>query len=85
MSNNGNGFLDGAKAIAAGSDHSIALRANGQIAAWGENLFGQLGNPLFPIMSTVPRLVRNPTNTATLVNAIHLAAGGGHNVIVTDP
>ncbi len=31
-------------AIAAGSDHTVGLKANGTLWAWGDNTFGQLGN-----------------------------------------
>jgi alpha-tubulin suppressor-like RCC1 family protein len=31
-------------ALAAGADHSLALRADGSLWAWGGNLFGQLGD-----------------------------------------
>jgi hypothetical protein len=36
--------LSGAKALAAGGGWSLALLENGTLMAWGENLFGELGN-----------------------------------------
>ena len=36
--------LTGVIAIAAGLDHSLALDSNGNVWAWGYNLYGQLGN-----------------------------------------
>jgi alpha-tubulin suppressor-like RCC1 family protein len=32
-------------AVAAGSDHSLALRADGRVVAWGDNTFGQTSVP----------------------------------------
>ena len=32
-------------AIAAGVDHSLALRGDGTIVAWGDNTYGQTGVP----------------------------------------
>jgi alpha-tubulin suppressor-like RCC1 family protein len=34
-------------AVDGGSDNSVALRSNGDVAAWGENSSGQLGNGTF--------------------------------------
>jgi alpha-tubulin suppressor-like RCC1 family protein len=36
--------LSSVKAVAAGFDHSLALLNSGTVMAWGNNLFGQLGN-----------------------------------------
>jgi alpha-tubulin suppressor-like RCC1 family protein len=36
--------LSGVKAIATGEYHSMALRSNGKVSAWGQNTYGQLGN-----------------------------------------
>jgi hypothetical protein len=35
--------LSGATAIAAGLDHTVALKDDGTVWAWGRNVFGQLG------------------------------------------
>ena len=36
--------LTGVEAIAAGSNHSLALTATGPVLAWGDNNYGQLGD-----------------------------------------
>ncbi|MCF7673885.1 MAG: choice-of-anchor D domain-containing protein [Akkermansiaceae bacterium] len=41
-------------AVAAGSDHSMALCSDGTLAAWGSNYYGQLGNGSTMQKSTVP-------------------------------
>jgi alpha-tubulin suppressor-like RCC1 family protein len=38
------GRLSGVRAIAAGSSHSLALKEDGTVRAWGYNQYGQLGN-----------------------------------------
>jgi hypothetical protein len=45
--------LSGVTAIAAGSNHGLALLSNETIMAWGYNAFGQLGNGT-TISSDVP-------------------------------
>lgn len=75
-----NGLDHGVTSIAAGSDHSLALRADGSVVAWGSNSAGQLGDT-----STVNRWV--PTAMTGTTSAIRAIAGGGvHSVaIATDP
>jgi len=43
-SNDPSGFLSGVQAIDAGSSHSLALKDDGTVWAWGYNGNGQLGN-----------------------------------------
>ena len=38
------GGLDGVTAVAAGTEHSLALLSNGTVMAWGDNVDGQLGD-----------------------------------------
>ncbi|MFY0581323.1 hypothetical protein ACN28S_50075 [Cystobacter fuscus] len=48
------GFAD-VKALAAGYGHSLALRADGSVWAWGNNSYGQLGVGTLPGGSSPPR------------------------------
>lgn len=49
-------------AIAGGIDHSLALKNDGTVWAWGENNYGQLGNGTTTFYSTTPVQVSNLTN-----------------------
>lgn len=61
--------------IAAGSRHSLALTAGGQVFAWGQNIYSQLG---FEGSGTsLPRLVTE------LGGATDIAGGTGHSLAVT--
>ncbi len=42
--NDPSGYLSGVKALAAGSSHSLALKDDGTVWAWGTNESGQLGD-----------------------------------------
>ena len=59
--------------IIAGDAHSLAIKANGTLWAWGFNLYGQLGNGL-----NTDRLI--PTQIGTATNWSQIAGGDGHTV-----
>jgi predicted CxxxxCH...CXXCH cytochrome family protein len=60
----------GVTAVAAGNDHSLALKSDGSVLAWGYNYYGQLGD--------------NTTNTSnTPVQVYGLESGAGVTAIAT--
>jgi alpha-tubulin suppressor-like RCC1 family protein len=60
-------------AIAAGFEHTLALKGDGTLWAWGGNRFGQLG-----ISSTTNRSA--PVQVAGLSGVTAIAAGSSHTV-----
>ena len=61
------------KAIAAGQYHSLALKNDGTVWAWGWNNYGQLGNGgnfISPV----------PVQVAGLTNIIAISAGGNNSI-----
>ena len=69
--------------VAAGGDHSLVVTASGQLYAFGDNLFGQLG-------SSANSGTTNPDPTPTLVGlpseigpVTQVAASGAHSLAVT--
>ncbi|MFJ9825972.1 hypothetical protein ACIRSU_16590 [Streptomyces sp. NPDC101160] len=69
-------FLTGVIAVSAGHDFTLALRANGTVVAWGNNIYGQLGTGNTSSYSAVPVPVGN--GNTTQVTAI--SAGGDHSL-----
>ena len=67
-------------AIAAGALHSLALTTGGQVLAWGDNTYGQLGNGGSGTLSNTPVFATLPLST-TVVTAI--AGGGIHSLALT--
>jgi len=61
-------------AVAAGGWHSLALRADGTVWAWGRNNYGQAGNGTTNAAQTVPVLATN------LFGVLSLAAGEYHSL-----
>jgi alpha-tubulin suppressor-like RCC1 family protein len=61
-------------AIAAGSLHSLALKADGTLLSWGSDTFGQLGND--PSL----QLRRVPVSVLGASNIVAIAAGGTHSL-----
>lgn len=73
----GDGNLDSVTAIAAGAEHSLALRADGSVVAWGSNYNGQLGNG-----STTDSSIPVPVSglSGVTITAIAAGAGADHSV-----
>ena len=77
----GTGFLTGVTAITAGSYHSLALRSDGMVWAWGWNSSGQLGDSTTTDHST-PAQVVGPGGTGFLTGVTAIAAGFGHGLVL---
>lgn len=67
-----------ATAIAAGAEHSLALRQDGTLRAWGHNGFGQLGTGGPPANFPTPQVVSG------LTHVVAVAAGDAHTLAVRD-
>ncbi|MGI4735907.1 MAG: RCC1 domain-containing protein, partial [Janthinobacterium lividum] len=62
--------------VAAGSSHSLGLRADGSLYAWGHNRYGQLGNAT----TNSGTYTATPTPTAVAGTYTQVAAGGSHSL-----
>jgi len=71
----GQGILRNIVALAGGNRHSLALSADGQVYAWGDNSDGQLGDGNL-IQGNVPVLV------GTLTDVVAIGAGSFHSLAV---
>lgn len=67
-------------AVAAGSDHSLALRSDGTVWAWGFNSNGQIG-PNGPEDATAQY---TPVRVTGVSEAIAIAAGGAQSLALLD-
>jgi alpha-tubulin suppressor-like RCC1 family protein len=78
-----NSALEGktAVAIAAGDSHNLALCADGSVAAWGSDLYGQLGSNMTS-NSPVPVAVNTASGVSALFGkrALAVAAGDVHSL-----
>ncbi|MCM1297774.1 MAG: hypothetical protein NC311_19730, partial [Muribaculaceae bacterium] len=70
--------------IAVGASHTIALKADGSVWAWGDNSYGQLGVPRGTTQATTPTevLIHDAAADADipLTGIVKVAAGGNHNL-----
>ena len=68
-------------AIAAGSRHSLALCSDGTVAAWGDNVFYELGDNSSSVRSS-PVAVNTVSGTSVLFSktVVAIAAGGRHSL-----
>ena len=67
------GLTSGVTAVAAGLTHSLALKSDGTVWAWGHNGNGQLG-----LADTARRLT--PVQISSLSGIVAIAAGSNHSV-----
>lgn len=78
----GSGYLLGVIAISAGDNFSVALRGDGTVWTWGNNVYGQLGNPTdygsTIAVVTTPVEVVGPSGTGNLTNIVAISAGSTH-------
>ena len=70
----GTTYLTGITAVAAGYYHSLAVRSDGTVWAWGYNPDGELGNNT-TTDSSLPVQVVGPTGTSYLTGVVAVAAG----------
>jgi alpha-tubulin suppressor-like RCC1 family protein len=75
----GSGYLTGVVAIAGGWQHSLALKSDGTVWAWGDNYNGQLGNGT-TTSSDTPVQVVGPGGSGTLTNVVAIAGGGYYSL-----
>ena len=67
-------------AIASGGPHSLALKSDGSVWAWGMNQFGELGNGTFNLSpNPLPVQVKDPIGTGFLSGVTAIAGGGSHS------
>jgi len=69
--------------IAAGQDHSLVATSSGQLYAFGDNKYGQLGNPIntgATSSNPTPTLVILPGQSGTVTQ---IAAGQDHSLVAT--
>ena len=70
---NGSTYLEGVIAVAAGGEHTVALKADGSLWAWGWNYYGQLGNGTTEDKNT-------PVRVGTDTNWASVSVGNFHTI-----
>ena len=75
----GTGFLTGITAIAVGQYHSLALKNDGTVWAWGYNSSGRLGDNTM-IDHTLPVQVKDSAGTGFLTGITAIAVGDSHSL-----
>src|SRR5207249_3338614 len=73
--------LTGITAIAGGWNHTLALKSDGTVWAWGDNSAGQLGDNTTTTRSA-PIQVKGPGGSGFLTSGRLLSAGSHHSLAV---
>ena len=63
--------LTGVTAIAVGAYHSLALKSDGTVRAWGYNEYGQLGNGMAGTMGDYPEQVSGLTGVTAVACGLY--------------
>ena len=68
--------------VAAGDNHSLALKANGTVWAWGNNEYGKLGNGILGSYSSAVSVAKEVTDSlgAPFGNVVAISAGRDHSL-----
>jgi len=74
------GYLTGITRLAAGYEHSLAVKDDGTLWAWGSNGYGRLGIGAYDEHHTVPYQVHGPDNAGFLTDVVEAAAGDQHSL-----
>lgn len=69
--------LTGVRAVAAGSDFSLALENDGTVSSWGENWQGQLGDGTFEVKGA-------PVAVENLSGVESISAGASHSLALKE-
>ena len=69
--------------ISIGSDHSLAVKSDGTVWAWGSNSSGQLGDNTIT-NSYIPVQVKDETGTGYLSNVVSVSSGGSSSFALKD-
>jgi alpha-tubulin suppressor-like RCC1 family protein len=77
--NDPSGYRTSVSVIAAGSSHSLALKSDGTVWAWGSNERGQLGNGT-ETLGTNTLGINTPVQVSNLSGVKAIAAGSDHNL-----
>jgi len=75
------GVIAGVRKIAAGSKHSLALKDDGTVWAWGDNTAGQLGDGARSPQALPGR--STPAQVSNLEGAVAIAAASAYSLAVT--
>jgi len=77
----GVGYLTGIQAVSAGDSHTVALKTDGTVWAWGQNHMGQLGDGT-ETDSTTPVQVVGPGGSGVLTDVRYIEAGYSYTVVI---
>ncbi len=77
----GSGYLTDVQATAGGAYHTIALKSDGTVWAWGYNQFGELGDGTTTDSST-PVQVLGPGGSGYLTAVQAIAGGEQHTIAI---
>jgi len=74
------GYLSDITAIVAGANHTVALKTDGTVRAWGWNYHGQLGNGTWLNTFTTPVQVHGEGDVGFLSGIVSVQGGSHHTV-----
>ncbi|MBF0390390.1 MAG: hypothetical protein HQK71_09845, partial [Desulfamplus sp.] len=81
VDSSGTGFLTNIIAIDAGAEHTVALKNDGTVWAWGGNIYYKLGDST-NVTRTLPVQVKDPSDGSTFLTGVSAIAAGQDSTVV---
>jgi len=77
-------FLTDVAAISAGNAHTLAIKKDGTVWAWGNNTYGQAGYSFYTQNALTPHAIITAVDAGSVANIKKISAGSAHSIALKE-